>query len=229
MSVSALMFPVPLIVALILVYRGNGSEEVRKLLGRIFDYKRIKQRKWYVAIIFLMPIIFLASYGVMLLLGQPLPEPYIPILTIPILFIIFFISAAGEEAGWMGYAVDPLQNRGSALQTSLILGLVWAVWHGIPWSYIHNLTWVAGQMIFTVAVRVLIVWLYNNTGKSVFAAVLFHDMVNVSNGLFPNNGSHYDPVITGTLTAITAVLVIFLWGRETLARYRYAYRHPISI
>jgi hypothetical protein len=65
-------------------------------------------------------------------------------------------------------------------------------------------------------------WLYNNTRKSVFAAILFHDIDNVGWSLFPNNGSHYDPAINGILTAITDVIVIFLWGPKTLARFRYA-------
>ena len=35
-------------------------------------------------------------------------------------------------------------------------------------------TWIAWWSLNTVGLRVLIVWLFNNTGKSVFAATLFH-------------------------------------------------------
>lgn len=86
----------------------------------------------------------------------------------------------------------------------------------------HSLSWTAGHRLNSVAERILIVWLYNNTGQSVLAAIPFHDMDNV--GAFPNNGSHYDPAITATITAITAVIVTFLWGSKTLSRYRYAVR-----
>jgi hypothetical protein len=74
-------------------------------------------------------------------------------------------------------------------------------------------------------VRVIIVWLYNNTGKSVLVTILFHDMLNVSEFLFPNYGSHYDPAITGILIIITAVIVTFFWGAKTLAHFRYARPH----
>ena len=47
-------------------------------------------------------------------------------------------------------------------------------------------------------------------------------MMNVSEFLFPNYGSHYDPVITGVITAILAAVVTFLWGPRTLARFRYS-------
>jgi hypothetical protein len=69
--------------------------------------------------------------------------------------------------------------------------------------------------------RILIVWLYNNTGKSVLAAILFHDMVNVSEFSFPNEGSYYDPFITGAILVVIVVIVTFFWGSKTLARYRY--------
>ena len=55
----------------------------------------------------------------------------------------------------------------------------------------------------SVGLRVLIVRIYLNTGRSVFAVILFHAMNNVSTYLFPNYGSHYDPfvaclIVTGT-------------------------------
>ena len=66
------------------------------------------------------------------------------------------------------------------------------------------------------------VWVYNNTGRSVFATALFHAMGNVSTFLFPNYGSHYDPRITGPIIAFAAAIVTAVWGPRTLARYRNA-------
>ena len=65
-------------------------------------------------------------------------------------------------------------------------------------------------------------WLYNNTGKSVFGAVLYHNISNVSWRLFPNYGSHWDPRITGLILAFAAAIATVLWGPRTLARYRNA-------
>ncbi len=65
----------------------------------------------------------------------------------------------------------------------------------------------------------LYVWLYNNTGKSVFAAALFHDTLNVSWQLFPNSGSHYDPRIAGLIIAVVTAVVTVVWGPRTLARH----------
>lgn len=220
---SAFMFVCPLIAASILVYKENKVDGIKQLLKKALDYRRIKLKIWYLPIFLLMPVVMLLSYGVMRLIGRPLPEPQIPFLAIPLFFILFLIPAVCEEAGWMGYAADPMQYRWGALRAGIIMGSVWGLWHLVGWYYQthHTLTWTTGQFISTVALRVIIFWLYNNTGRSVLAAILFHDMMNVSEFLFPDYGSHYDPVITGTITAIVATIVTLLWGPKTLARFRY--------
>lgn len=221
LPLSALMFPCPLIAALILIYREEGGCGVRRLLKRIFDHKGIKPKIWYAPIIFLIPSIYLISYGTMHLMGRPLPEPGNFLLTIPLLFLVFFITAAGEETGWMGYAVDPMQGRWSALETGLILGLIWSMWHVVPDIQAHQ-SWafIAGQRSFSVFLRVLIVWIYNNTSKSLFAAILVHDLDNVSVYSLFADSNNYDPFVTAVITAITVVIVTALWGPRTLARFR---------
>src|SRR5215203_698774 len=225
LTLNVLIQPfVPLIAALILVHREEGRGGVRGLLKRTFDYRRIWYRKWYVPIIFLAPLIYLLTYGVMVLARLPSSGAHTPLLAIPILLVAFFILGMGEELGWMGYAADPLQERRSALTTSIILGLVWAIWHFVPLIQMgRTLTWIAWWTLSTVALRILIVWLYNNTGKSVFAAIVFHATSNLSLPVFPMDYDHASVQFTlGTITAMAAMIVTFLWGPRTLARFRYA-------
>jgi hypothetical protein len=130
-----------------------------------------------------------------------------------------FVAALGEELGWSGYAIDPMQNRWNALRASVLLGLVWAAWHIVLLVQAdRSPAWIAWQSLTGVASRVLLVWLYNNTGKSVFAAALCHAMQNVSWQLFPNQGSHYDPRVTGLIAALAAAIVTVVWGPRTLSR-----------
>ena len=218
----------PIIAAAILVYNEEGCVGITKLFKRILDFKRITKKIWYVPIIFLPILMYLLVYVVIRLLGLPLPsEFYISFISIPVLFMLFFVGAVVEETGYMGYAIDPMQERFGALTASILIGIPWAVWH-YP-SIIqqgHNLTWIAWGTLGTVAVRVLIVWIYNNTGKSLFACILFHTMLNVGRPLFPKDETHNPlvdyPDIHYSMIAITAVIVVFLWGSKTLARYRYA-------
>jgi hypothetical protein len=66
--------------------------------------------------------------------------------------------------------------------------------------------------------RVLIVWLYNNAGKSVSAAVVFHMITNVTWQLFPVSGSYFDPRVTGLIEAFIAAGVTATWGPGKLIR-----------
>lgn len=205
--------------AAILVYRKNGWIGVTALLKRSFDFKRVPAKIWYVPTILLMPCIMVLSYIAMRRMGVVLPAPQVSLATTLILFVLFFIAAIGEELGWMGYAIDPLQDRFGALGGALLLGVVWSVWHFIPLlSVQRSLDFIAWWSLGTVAYRVIITWLYNNTGKSVFVAVLFHAMINVTWQLFPIDGSYYDPRVTSLISAAVAVVVVIGWGPRTLVR-----------
>ena len=130
----------------------------------------------------------------------------------------FFAGAFLEELGWSSYVIDPMQNRLGALLASVLVGLVWSAFHYVALLQAHrSLEWIAWWSLWTVALRVIIVWLYNNTCKSVFAAALFHTTINVTWQLFPIRGSFFDPHVTGLITAILAAAVVAIWGPRTLA------------
>ncbi|MCM2464898.1 CPBP family intramembrane metalloprotease [Methanoculleus sp. CWC-02] len=209
----------PFIAASILTCRKAGSDGVRLLWKRSFDYKRIRRKIWYIPLLLLIPAATTLQYGLMRLMGVSIPGLQFPLLMMPVYFPVFFILAIGEEVGWSGYALDPLQDRWGALPAGIILGTVWALWHLVPYSLANPPLWVAGQCVATVMARILMVWLYNNTGKSVFGMILFHAMINM--GSVPDYGFPYDPVLVSVILTVMAAVVVFLWGPGTLARYRY--------
>lgn len=219
----------PVIAASILMYREEGLSGVKNLLKRTFDYRRITKKAWYIPIILLMPAIYVLTYGIMRLFGLPVPAVWSPPLLTPLLFVAFFFAAAGEELGYTGYATDPMQARYTALTASLIIGLIHAIWH-VPSAASIGYTlglYIWGVIVLGVSFRVLTVWIYNNTGKSVFAAILFHAVTNTGRSIFPGSRSAfelYDGAIGYGLIAIVTVIVVYLWGATTLARFRYARR-----
>jgi uncharacterized protein len=79
--------------------------------------------------------------------------------------------------------------------------------------------------LLTISFRILTVWLYNNTGSSVFSAIFFHAMTNTGRNVFPGGRSAYelgDAAVGYAIIMITAVIVAFLWGPRTLTQFRYA-------
>ncbi len=225
LPVAALMVLAPLGAALILVYRENGAAEMAELVRRAFDYRRIRAPRWYVVAALLMPGLLLLAWELMRWSGLPVAPPRVPAPAAVLMLLAFFVAGSSEELGWSGYAIDPLQDRWGALRASIVVGVVWAVWHLVPLTQAHRApTWIAWWCLFTVSIRILYVWLYYNTGKSVFAVALCHGMENFSSYVFPFSGSTYDPRFAAPVTACAAAIVIVVWGPRTLARFGTAHQ-----
>jgi membrane protease YdiL (CAAX protease family) len=151
----------------------------------------------------------------------PLPAPELSPLRIVILLVVFFIAALGEELGWSGYAIDPMQHLLSALRASLVLGAVWAAWHIIAMVQAgQSAASIAWGCLDMVGTRIIMVWIYNNTGRSVFAVALYHTVANVTTkSLFPGGSYDAEPIMSITI-AITASIIAVAWGPRTLTRHQ---------
>ena len=234
LSVSVLAAFCPMLAALLLVSLESGTTGMRNLLKRCTDFGRINDRRWYLPVLLLMPFVSIFVYWLMRGLDLPLPASPtaaqsiaqvladLPIVSALLMFAAFFVLALGEELGWSGYVLDPLQGQWGALRASLILGAVGVAWHLVPLLVIMHRPpiWIAWWCVYAVTFRILTVWLFNNTGGSVFAVALFHATLNLSFILFPVKGSHFDIRLAGLIMAGVAAVVIVFWGPQTLARYR---------
>ena len=209
LPISALGAFTPALAALILTNKNEHLSGVLQLLRRFLDYKRITKKNWYLAIVLINPAIAVLAYGIMRAVGKLLPNPAPLTLAIFPIFILFFIAALGEEIGWSGYATEPLQHNWGIIATGILLGSVWAVWHFIPLLQVHrSFEWIVWWSLGTVSLRIIMVWIHTYSGKSVFAATLFHAMINLCWQLFPNNGSYYDPRIFGLIAFCFAITII---------------------
>jgi hypothetical protein len=134
------------------------------------------------------------------------------------------VASIAEEAGWTGYATDPLRQRMGALQAALVVGAAWGILHFVPdLQGGHDLGWIAWHhVVGAIALRILFVWVYGSTG-SVLAVVLMHTMENLSWQL-SSASAPYDPFITAPILAAVAVLVTLRSGMRSLAESRPAGR-----
>lgn len=219
----------PLVAAFLLTYYNNGKDGVIQLLKRGVDYKFHKI--WYLPILLLMPFITGAALLIATVLGDPLPilsifyEPWL------IFFWFFYLLLLGgplqEEFGWRGYALDRLQSSRSALSSSIILGVVWAVWH-FPLNfgtgaagpqYGMALSLFIGALITMSLMSILFTWIYNNTGRSILAVLLFHASLNLSTFiLFPVFEVQSALFFYLILMVVAVVVVLIIWGRKTLMK-----------
>lgn len=221
---STIVILVPAVAASILSYRESGASGLKALWKRVFDFHKIKNKRWLWAAVLSTPLIHFLSYLWLRWTGAPLPEPIIfPIHLAPLFFVAFFIGAIFEELGWTGYVYDPLELRLGALGAGILVGVAWALWHFVGDLQVGNpASWILWHRLSTIALRIIMVWIYNNSGKSLFTAILVHAMVNVSDFLFPNFGSHYDPFSNLLFSLILVAVAILGWGAQSLSHYRFA-------
>lgn len=208
LPLSALQALTPALGALILVYRTDHFSGAVRLLRRSFDFNRVRDKQWFLVILLLNPAIAVLAYVVIDATSEPLPWPAPLTFDLLPLAALFFVGALGEEIGWSGYATEPLLERWRILPASLILGAVWAIWHVVPLVQAdRSVEWIAWWSLSTISLRAIMTWLYVNAGNSVFAAAVFHAMINLTWQLFPIHGSLYDPRVFGVITLVLAVMV----------------------
>src|SRR5215218_3506764 len=120
---------VPSAVAIVLTAIVLGRGALRKLLSRLLIW-RVDPR-WYLVMILGPVALAEGVVALNILLGGPALSLGMPLLGVAVFlaFSIFPGSALGEEIGWRGYALPRLQTRRSALSATLIIGVIWALWH----------------------------------------------------------------------------------------------------
>ncbi|MEJ2383714.1 MAG: type II CAAX endopeptidase family protein [Xanthomonadales bacterium] len=102
--------------------------------------------------------------------------------------IVILLISFGEEFGWRGFALPRLQDRFSALNASLVLGLIWGLWHlpgfligtGVPLAMPFGVF-----LLWTVLATILMTWVYNHTGGSILSAILMHSAANATFNYLP--------------------------------------------
>jgi membrane protease YdiL (CAAX protease family) len=195
----------PTLVAVIFSAISGGRTGVRAL------FARRGRPDWYfyaIALFHVMAAHLVGTFG-LVMMGRYTAQHlfYLPLL--PEQMAIAVVAPLGEEYGWRGYALPRLQSAMKPLTASLVIGVVWTLWH-LPTAFMPGAT--IGHLFLTLpamlAGSVLYTWMYNATGGSMRIAVLAH------------LGAHLDNVFRAAaagdgwapLVATSVVLVMFAAG-----------------
>jgi membrane protease YdiL (CAAX protease family) len=217
----------PTVAALLLTWRTDGQSGVRRLLARLVRV-RVPLR-WYAATLLPVGLGLLGWWVLRTTAGAgPLGQfgGDVGRLPLPVVVALFLVSslgsgALGEELGWRGYALPRLQARFGALEASIVLGAVWAVWHLPVFALTgagdaHPFEW---YLLRLLAISILMTWVFNHTRGSVLHAVLLHASVNGTEAFVsgtlqtPLLEFRYGQVMTLLMVA-AALLVVAAWGRD---------------
>lgn len=223
----------PSLAGLLLMGMLHGAAGPWKLLSGL--WRRPMHGIWLAAAIVLPFLIMGAALATQAVLGGARPESSNPLALAMVLvgaFLRITITGGplGEELGWRGFALPRLQTHQSALRASLLLGLVWGVWHAplyfMPGTGQYGMAQ-EGQLLFsfasflvwTLALSILLTWLYNNTAGNLLVVLLFHAGVNTAANL-PSllNAAGVAVMLNGGFTWLAALVVILIAGGKSLYR-----------
>ena len=177
----------PSIAGVITIALVAGKEGLRDLVKRALRWR--VGLKWWLIALFLPCLLTMIALGVNLLLGAALP-PFTFIKTqwylLPVFFIITLVGGPlGEEFGWRGFALPELQKKWSPWLASVLLGLIWGLWH-LPQFFntaaVHYELGLARFPFYVLAeigLAILMTWVYNKTsGSLLVGGLIYHNADN---------------------------------------------------
>lgn len=185
----------PPLAALLVTGLVEGREGTREFLRRWVQW-RVGAR-WYV-----LALVGLPALGLLVgLLSRDWSErfagsgPSVVVTYLATLSFLLVLGGGQEEPGWRGFALPRMQERMGPLPASVVLGVLWGLWHLPVFILVpgynsagEGVASIAGSVLVFTAVgavgqSLLLTWLFNNTGGSVLLAALAHASLNAGTGL----------------------------------------------
>jgi len=212
----------PSLLAIFLTWKKEGLAGLRLLGQRIIQFKL--GWRWY---IFTFLIVIAGTSGqitINILLGNTFNGTLF-LTQLGSLLPLLILGPLSEEIGWRGYALPRLQTRWNALTSSVIVGVIWGLWHLPLFMMVgtsqHELkisfiSFLIGMMAHSV----FYTWLYNNTKHSLWSAILFHWLYTYAAQVV-SSGVTRSPLYNWLEClpyVIMAAIVVLIWKPQTLSR-----------
>jgi membrane protease YdiL (CAAX protease family) len=206
----------------------EGGTGVRVLWSRGWHYENWR---FFLIALFLLPFLNLLSLWLAVItegiffpsFNIQIQEDYLYVLS----YFLFFLLIGGpfqEEFGWRGYVLDKMQLNWNALESSIILGVIWSLWH-LPLFYIDGSPQINQSFInYTLAlilISIIYTWLYNNSDGSILVVMIFHATYNMSSTIFPLNKTLSGIAYYNILLDVVVVIILVAYGPKKLTRSRY--------
>jgi len=197
----------PLFAAL-LVARFDGSS-VRTLLRPLGKW-RVSVR-WYLVALFLPGAILFVGMAIDRLLGK-VEGPWLYAPASAQRIVVMLLLPLAEEIGWRGIAQPRLQRRYGRLPASVILGVVWGMWH-VPMFMLQGYSLTPILFLFFIPGSIVFNWIYNRTNGGLLFAVLAHVGAHLNNShlALPQNTR---PLVIHTVGYAIVACALVIFDRE---------------
>lgn len=179
----------------------KGKKGLKELLSRFrFWSPKLSFKQgitvWIQMILFVVGIKLVFSLALNILGGVPFSESFsihtkYGLGELTFIFITSLLFDGGglmEELGWRGFALPRLQKKHSPLKATIIVGVIWALWH-IPVKTeilsdpINAVVFYVFFTFLAILYSIIMTYFYNRVGGSVLMTVAIHGLYNDSTGL----------------------------------------------
>jgi membrane protease YdiL (CAAX protease family) len=227
----------PTLSAFIMTGITEGREGIRRLLHRIVLW-RVGLR-WYLFALIGIPVVMalgtvILPGGLSSLLG--LGPGYVLTYLSTYVLVVILGGPLFEDPGWRGFALPRLQPLHGPLVGTLILGLLWGLWH-LPeflvpaWAESSggsSLLAIVKFVLIAISFAIVTTWVFNNTKGSVFMAILVHASIDTFS--IPVGGLGSPSAVGNSLLlsfgVLALVLVVLTRGRLGYQHYRQEVEQP---
>jgi membrane protease YdiL (CAAX protease family) len=237
MSVFGLALP-----ALLVTAAKDGKDGVRDLLRRTLRW-RVGVHWHLLALFGLLAVTLLGAIpflGVVPL--EALAQNWSLLFTVflPGVLVPFVLVNLWEEAAWTGFMQHTLQEGFGPVLASVMVAPFFALIHmpgffvagfisdeKTPLSEFPAVVMQVGIVaVFAVFLRILIMWLYNGSGRSVLVVGLFHSGFNMTNGqkITPEL-LHLPEGLASLIPAVAVMVLAVLLAAFTRGRLAYEHGH----
>ena len=176
----------PALAAVVTALALSGRQGLRALWKRVAQW-RVAPRLYALALLLPLGASLVALMGARLLgTDAPFVPASIPFPKLALMFIFFAIvdGPLGEEIGWRGFLLPKLLERLGPLTASLVVGIVWYLWH-LPLylatdRFAMTVAFLLGYLVQSVAWSFLHTWFFQRSGGSAFLSVFLHTAGNYS-------------------------------------------------
>ena len=211
----------PLLAALIMTGLTRGRAGIADIFKRLLKW-RMPPFWWLVtisplAVYFVVVLVLRLIQGTWVNLDLLGEVNFLPNLGFGALFLWIFTYGIGEEIGWRGFALPRLQEKMNSLSATLVLGVLWALWHLPIFFYLFDPAIAIGWFFGLMSGAIVFTWLYNSTDGSLLAVALWHATFNFITA--SKAGEGLGAAIMSTIVMIWAVALIFIYKPANLSAH----------
>ena len=146
--------------------------------------------------------------------------------TISAIEVVIFVLVIGEEIGWRGFLQPRLRARMGLLESSLVTGTVWVLWH-LP-MYVGPGSSLSAFLAFAwwvIPLAVVMGLVAERARYSVIVATVMHGAANIATPiLLPGVDRETVLLVTGAIYALVAVALVVRSGAYRRSNARLARR-----